>query len=401
MTLPRFIQIHTLTSYPASLLNRDDAGMAKRIPFGGATRTRISSQCLKRHWRRHEGEHQLGDGVKIDLSVRSRGIFEELIAKPLVAEGADEIKIRAVLAALQSELLGKSEKSKAKDKKQEADGEKRVEASLATGQVIVLGRPEIEFIKATALEIARDLTDVKKAGEAVGGFFKDKAKKDNLEALKKSASGGLDAALFGRMVTSDILARGDAAIHVAHAFTTHGEETESDYFTAVDDLVADAGELGSGHLGETELTSGLFYGYVVIDVPQLVSNLEGVARKEWESADRAIAGKVIENMIHLICEVSPGAKLGSTAPYAFAELCLVEAGTRQPRTLANAFREPSAPSVFSAVRALGDYYARFEKMYGKIGEARFASLHEFAAEGVQSGGSLADLATWAANSIRG
>src|SRR5262245_171802 len=47
----RFLQIHTLASYPATLLNRDDSGLAKRLPFGGATRTRISSQCLKRHWR--------------------------------------------------------------------------------------------------------------------------------------------------------------------------------------------------------------------------------------------------------------------------------------------------------------------------------------------------------------
>ncbi|MCV5263720.1 type I-E CRISPR-associated protein Cas7/Cse4/CasC, partial [Escherichia coli] len=46
-----FLQIHTLTAYPASLLNRDDAGLAKRIPFGNATRLRVSSQCLKRHWR--------------------------------------------------------------------------------------------------------------------------------------------------------------------------------------------------------------------------------------------------------------------------------------------------------------------------------------------------------------
>ena len=51
MTTPRFLQIHTLHSYPAALLNRDDSGLAKRMPFGGAVRTRISSQCLKRHWR--------------------------------------------------------------------------------------------------------------------------------------------------------------------------------------------------------------------------------------------------------------------------------------------------------------------------------------------------------------
>ena len=36
MTTPRFLQVHTLHSYPAALLNRDDSGLAKRMPFGGA-----------------------------------------------------------------------------------------------------------------------------------------------------------------------------------------------------------------------------------------------------------------------------------------------------------------------------------------------------------------------------
>ena len=47
---------------------------------------------------------------------------------------------------------------------------------------------------------------------------------------------GLVGALFGRMVTSDPAANIDAAIHVAHAFTVHQEESESDYFSVVDDL---------------------------------------------------------------------------------------------------------------------------------------------------------------------
>jgi len=38
----RFLQIHTLTPYTAALLNRDDAGLAKRLPYGGVMRTRIS-----------------------------------------------------------------------------------------------------------------------------------------------------------------------------------------------------------------------------------------------------------------------------------------------------------------------------------------------------------------------
>ena len=42
MSRPRFIQIHSLASYPGTLLNRDDAGLAKRLPFGGTVRLRVS-----------------------------------------------------------------------------------------------------------------------------------------------------------------------------------------------------------------------------------------------------------------------------------------------------------------------------------------------------------------------
>ena len=47
--------------------------------------------------------------------------------------------------------------------------------------------------------------------------------------------------------------------------------------------------------------------------------------------------------MHLIATVSPGAKLGSTAPHSFAHLLLAEAGSRQPCTLANAFLAPVRP----------------------------------------------------------
>ena len=68
------------------------------------------------------------------------------------------------------------------------------------------------------------------------------------------------------MVTSDPGANIDAAVHVAHAFTVHAEESESDYFSVVDDLQADDEDPGAAHIGDMELTAGLFYGYVVVDV---------------------------------------------------------------------------------------------------------------------------------------
>ena len=83
MTSPRFLQIHTLHSYPAALLNRDDSGLAKRMPFGGAVRTRISSQCLKRHWRVAQDEFSLRSIAGSTSALRSRNIVERKVIEPL------------------------------------------------------------------------------------------------------------------------------------------------------------------------------------------------------------------------------------------------------------------------------------------------------------------------------
>lgn len=283
------LQLHCLTSYPASLLNRDDAGFAKRIPFGGATRTRISSQCLKRHWRRFEGENGLQE-LNIPPSVRSRYTFEEHIVRPLIDEQIDERIARGVGTELMAKVLGQSAKAKAaKSKASDDDGNS--DAVLKTGQVTVLGRPEVEFLLGLARRICTSVKNEKEIATAV----KRELTKDAVANLREIPRGaGLDAALFGRMVTSDILARGDAAVHVAHAFTVHEEATESDYFSAVDDLQEDRDEeaMGSGHIGTAELTTGLFYSYVVVDVPLLVSNLGGGDPRDWRSADRTLASEI-------------------------------------------------------------------------------------------------------------
>jgi CRISPR system Cascade subunit CasC len=78
MTSPRFVQVHTLTSYPAVLLNRDDAGLAKRLPYGGTSRLRVSSQSLKRHWRKAEDAWALS-AIGAPMAVRSRHVVERAI----------------------------------------------------------------------------------------------------------------------------------------------------------------------------------------------------------------------------------------------------------------------------------------------------------------------------------
>lgn len=372
--MSRFLQIHTLTSYPAALLNRDDQGFAKSVPFGSAVRTRVSSQCLKRHWRTHGGAHALSE-VSVPETLRSRHTFERLVLKPLVEQRpGDEAKLRLLAEKVMAEL-GMA-KAKGKD-------------ALQTGQVTVLGAPEVHYLKGLVADLAEvtDATDAK-ATEAKVKAALGKEGRANLKRLGEQAGMGLSAALFGRMVTSDLLARTDAAVHVAHAFTVHEQQNEADYFSAIDDLERDEGELGSGHIGNVDLTSGLYYGYVVIDLPLLVSNL---------GKDVSVAAEVLERLVWLVCTVSPGAKLGSTAPYAHAQALLVESGDTQPRTLANAFLEPvrgRGDMLSDACGRVSSHVAALDAMYGVTTTRRVASTCDLAVPEATAG-TVADAAAFA------
>ena len=365
MTLPRFLQIHTLHNYPAALLNRDDAGLAKRLPYGDAIRTRISSQCLKRHWRVADDAFALKN-LDVPMAVRSREtprLIKERLMEAGVAESLAQISVEGLRAA---GLLDKAKDLKGKD-------------ALATGQAVLLGYAEIEYLVQRCATLAGEHTEEKALKTAIAAFLKDEKK--NIEALRHGS--GLESALFGRMVTSDVLASRDASIYVAHAFTVHEAQVENDYFTVVDDLLHEAGEAGSAGIFDTELASGLYYGYLVVDVPQLVANLEGVHIKDWAhitAEQRALAGRVVQSLLHLVATVSPGAKRGSTAPFEWAKFMLVEAGDWQPRSLAGAFQNalPSSQPALrkAAVQRLADEIAQMDAAYGAPLARRYLAVDE-------------------------
>ena len=383
MTAPRFLQIHTLHSYPAALLNRDDSGLAKRMPFGGAVRTRISSQCLKRHWRVAEDEFSISH-IGPD-AFRSRNVVDRTVMQPLrnAGETSGDV-LEAVEKAFNIGVYGKT-----------GDTEKG-------RQPLLLGLPEVEYLCEKAASIcAEHRNDTEAAKTAAEDLFHTrKGEGNNFRAMRQSAHlpGGLVGALFGRMVTSDPAANIDAAIHVAHAFTVHQEESESDYFSVVDDLQQDDEDAGAAHIGDMELTAGLFYGYVVVDVPGLVSNLTGCETGTWESADKDLAGKVVDHLVHLIATVSPGAKLGSTAPYSCADLMLIEAGIRQPRSLANTFRNPTKAQVSDATNALSQYLSKLDAAYGAKEARRVLSVEDCDIPNAERLG-LDDLAEWASQAV--
>jgi CRISPR system Cascade subunit CasC len=420
---PKFLQIHTLTSYPATLLNRDDAGFAKRLPFGGATRTRVSSQCLKYHWRNFDGENALY-GMDVPRSLRSRETFYRRIVKPLIDDGYPEGLVRAAAFALQERLLS-DDKAGKRDLKtlihpDEDDDPREI---LETNQVTIFGVPEMRYLRNLVAEKIDDVEDAYPAffnGEEPDSDAVSDAAEDmrdfNRRDLKKNLKGlelasGLDAAMFGRMATSDVLARGDAAVHVAHAFTTHEQEAESDYFSAVDELRRDdpqeSGEMGAGHINSQELTSGLFYGYVTIDVPLLVSNLSGVERENWTDGNTELAAEVVRRFVQLIATVSPGAKLGSTAPHSYANCLFVESGSAQPRTLANAFQSPvdERDVLANSYDALARYVDDMDGMYGVQTDRRLAAMGPTdrltdRIEGVDEPVPVPDVAEWTANQIQ-
>ena len=363
MSDPRFLQIHFLAPYTAALLNRDDSGLAKRLPFGGTLRTRVSSQCLKRHWRLADDPHSLARIAGADEAYRSRETIDRKVFGPW-AVAVDGAVVKPISEAMLTAVYG----DKGTDKK--------------SRQTLLLGEVEVAYLTAEAKRLVAEAGGNSKTAEALAKDWY-KAHKANLKAMSEGAKlpGGLTGALFGRMVTSDPKANIDAPVHVAHAFTVHPEEAESDYFIAADDLARDE-DTGADTIQETELTSGLFYGYVVVDIPGLLANLGG---------DAVLAGAVLHNLLYLIAEVSPGAKLGSTAPYSRASFLLVEAGDRQPRSLAEAFRKACAPETGRAVAALTSHLDGLDAAYATGEARRVMSLANADVPGAERG-TLADLA---------
>lgn len=324
--LPRFLQIHTLHAYPAALLNRDEAGSHKRIDFGGATRLRISSQCLKRHWRESFSDHGLGAKVGPN-SVRSKHNFEQFLVLPLTEKGVDLEVARSVAQTLLEETLGSSAEKKGK----------KASAEVTSDQVVALGRGEMTILLGIANKAVIGAKTPKEAAEAAKDLLTPDRKK---ELKNRGKAAGIDTCLFGRMVLGDVLAAYDAPVHVAHAMSVSGEAIENDFFTAVDDLAEEANVDRGGHLGTTELGAGIFYGHVAVDLPLLVANITGSSPAAWHQQNPADILDILDTLVHAIVTVSPGAKLGSTAPYTYASATILELTAATPRTLATAFINP-------------------------------------------------------------
>lgn len=333
--MTKFIQLHLLTSYPPSNLNRDDLGRPKTAKMGGSERLRVSSQSLKRNWRISDiFQAALGS----NSGIRTKMLGCEMEKRFLEAGIADK-KAKAWAGEIAS-AYGKLKKDSV--------------------EIEQLAHISPEEYKAVDTLCAKLIAENRGPG------------KDDL-ALLRHENSAVDIAMFGRMLASSPAFNVEAACQVAHAISVHSVVVEDDYFTAVDDLNSGEEDAGASHIGESAYAAALFYAYICIDKELLVANLGG----ELELANKAIAA-----LTEAAVKVSPKGKQNSFASRAYASFVLAEKGDQQPRSLSVAFLKPVWSDDFGneAIRALMDQANNFDQVYGDCADTRY-SLNAITGEG--------------------
>ena len=361
----RFMQMHILTAYPPSNPNRDDLGRPKTAVIGGESRMRISSQSLKRAIRTDDA---FRSALKGNLGERTQRMGDK-VREHLLEKGAAEDEALEIARTI-ANLFGK------------VKGEKDDNATIE--QLAFISPTE----RATAFELAERILsgEVEVPRKEKG---KDKGKPEFAPKVLQTADGAVDVAMFGRMLADNPDSNRDAAVQVAHAFTTSRVDIEDDYYTAVDDLKTAEEDAGAGFIGEAGFGAGVFYLYICVNRKLLLKNLSG---------DTDLAGRALSALVRAAATASPSGKKNSFANHVRAEYLLLERGDNQPRSLASAFTKPveSKDQLAESIKALKKQRTAFATVYGQdwskdlelhVGEENSATLDElatFAAEGLET-----------------
>jgi CRISPR system Cascade subunit CasC len=348
----KLIELHILQSYPVSCLNRDDVGAPKSATFGGVSRARISSQCLKRAVRLAAAE---------ESPENFKGERTRLIITPIQSRLC-ALGIEQSLALEASKLF--CDGLSTFDEKAEKKGVLKVKTMTMFSPL------ELDEIAAKMSAILKDAsfgpiaTDSKKREAQAKKLLTatDAAKK---AALKDAA----DIALFGRMVASDHSLTLEGAAMFSHAISTHKATNDVDYWTAVDDrqkddpTVSDGDRAGSGGLGTAEFTSATYYRYAAVNLGLLADqNHLGALPPE----DRRV---ILKSFIKATLMAVPGARKNSmnAATLPFAVLG-IRKDKGQPVQLVNAFESPvkaTGKGFDQASReAMEDEYKKLKETWG-------------------------------------
>ena len=342
-----FIQLHLLTAYAPSNLNRDDLGRPKTAKMGNTDRLRISSQSLKRVWRTSDFFYQ---SLSDHIGVRSRRFARDWVYKPMIDNGISE-KI-----AKESAIKIAGQFGKVKNEKSPKDPLSNLEIE----QLVHISSNEQQAIK--------QLIDLL--------ISEKREPTDNEVKLLRKENSSIDIALFGRMLADSPAFNIEAACQVSHALGVSTVTIEDDFFTAVDDLNNNDVDAGSAHLGSRGFASALFYTYVCISRDLLLENLNG---------DEVLVEKTLKALTESAAKVAPTGMQNSFASRAYTSYLLIEKGSQQPRSLAIAYFNPirSQDLINDAITRLEDQRDKFDKVYGQCADSRYV-LNSETGEGTLS-----------------
>lgn len=346
-----FLQLHLLTAYGPSNLNRDDTGRPKSVVFGGVPRLRVSSQSLKRAWRTSD---VFGARLEGHLADRTQRLGKDVLDR-LIEGGMNDDDAKGVARKIAG-VFGKL-------KKEGDDNPTFIE--------------QLAFVSPQERQKAFALADRALDGESI---------EPKADELLQKADAAADVAMFGRMLADNAKFNREAAVQVAHALTTHRAIAEDDYYTAVDDLKSrdEPEDAGAGFVGVQEFGAGLFYLYLCVDKGMLLRNLDG---------STAVRDASVAALVEAAATVAPRGKQASFASRSRALYLLAEKGRNQPRSLVAAFLKPvrGEDQATKSISALEDFRDRLDAAYGPCAQASYTMNVE------QGEGSLHDLIEFTAN----
>ncbi len=303
----KLIELHILQSFPVSCLNRDDVGAPKSATFGGVTRARVSSQCLKRAIR----EYAQDNLPEARFGAHRTKLIVKPLANALIKHGLDE-KSASEHAANIADKLAKLDARSVK------------EETPQVGTLTFLAPGEIEGI---AVKVAALVQAEPKAREY--------EKKLDQYARDAGLMDGADIALFGRMAASMPSLTLEGAAMFSHALSTHKADNDLDFFSAVDDLKPKGDDAGAGMIGTLEFNSAVYYRYAAVNL-DLLADEDHLGRLTPDGRKKVVAA-----FIKATAMAVPGARKNSmngNVPPSYVLGIYKDAG--QPMQLINAFEAP-------------------------------------------------------------
>ena len=387
------IAIHLIQNHAPSNLNRDDNGDPKDTLFGTSRRARISSQAIKRSMRWNE---EFRSAFEDSLLATRTQLLPEWIRDELKLQSASDEELQVILqhavrfgksdAKSGGDTSGASDDdSGAKKKKKGGKGadEGAADEVLKTAQLMFLSMEEIQQLTTWLLEKCRNV-----GTPAFGALKTDDLVKEIKKTIGLFEPHAVDIAMFGRMTTSSPFKDVEAAVQVAHAFSTHKIETEYDFFTAVDDR---SGESGAGMLGNVAFNSATYYKYINIHWEELLKNLRG---------DYELAAVAVVALLHAALKAIPSGKQNTFAAHNLPDFALVEVLAKNtPVSYANAFVQSMQATAKESllevsINTLLNYASKIGQKYEIASERAFFSIQDNTQSAIQECATISDLSQW-------